>query len=139
MFDVIIVALDGSSHSLKALDCARELAEKHGSKLILLNAFHETSELRGAEGFNEKVGKRRRKGEEIIKAARERLGDVDTDVEENLIEGPADEAIISVAESRKADLVVMGTRGLGSLKGLLVGSVSKTVTRDAPCSVMVVR
>jgi nucleotide-binding universal stress UspA family protein len=139
MFGLIIVALDWSTHSLKALDYASQLAEKHDSKLILLHAFRSTSDLRGSEGFNQMVGKRRQKGEEIIKAACKRLGQAAHDVEENLLEGPAAEAIVSVVEARNADLVVMGTRGMGSLKGLLFGSVSTKVTHYSPCSVLVVR
>jgi nucleotide-binding universal stress UspA family protein len=139
MFKLIVVALDGSVHSLKAVDYARELAEKHDSKLILLHAFHSTSDLRGSEGFNQMVGKRKQMGEEIIKDACKRLGQVSFEVEEDLIEGPATEAIVSVVEARNADLVVMGTRGMGALKGLLFGSVSTKVTHYAPCSVLVVR
>ena len=139
MFKLIVVALDGSAHSLKAVDYARELAEKHDSKLILLHAFHSTSDLRGSEGFNQMVGKRKQMGEEIIKDACKRLGQVSFEVEEDLIEGPATEAIVSVVEARNADLVVMGTRGMGALKGLLFGSVSTKVTHYAPCSVLVVR
>jgi nucleotide-binding universal stress UspA family protein len=139
MFELIIVALDGSAHSLKALDYARQLAEKHGSKLILLHAFQATSDLRGSEGFNQMVGKRKGKGEEILKEAFKRLGRTTFEVEEDLLEGPAAEAIIAVAETRNANLVVMGTRGMGSLKGLLVGSVSTKVTHHASCSVLVVR
>ena len=139
MFATIIVALDGSEHSLKAIEYARELSEKHGAKLILVHAFQPTSDLRGSEGFNQMLGKRMQKGETIIKAAVDRLGPVTSEVEENLLEGPAAEAIISVAESRKADLVVMGTRGMGSLKGMLFGSVSTKVSHHAPCSVLVVR
>jgi nucleotide-binding universal stress UspA family protein len=67
------------------------------------------------------VGRRKEKGEEIIKDACNRLGQVPFEVEEDLLEGPAAEAIVSVVESRDADLVVMGTRGMGSLKGLLFG------------------
>jgi nucleotide-binding universal stress UspA family protein len=139
MFELIVVALDGSEHSLKALDYARELAEKHDSKLILLHAFHSTSDLRGSEGFNQMVGRRKQKGKAIIKDACRRLGQISFEVEEDLLEGPATEAILSVVEARNADLVVMGTRGMGSLKGLLFGSVSSKVTHYAPCSVLVVR
>ena len=139
MFELIVVALDGSKLSLKALDYSRQLVEKHDSKLILLHAFHSTSDLRGTEGFNQMVGKRKQKGEEIIKDACKRLGQTSFEVEENLLEGTAAEAIVFVAEARNADLVVMGTRGMGSLKGLLFGSVSTKVTHHSPCSVLVVR
>jgi nucleotide-binding universal stress UspA family protein len=46
---------------------------------------------------------------------------------------------MSVAEVRKADLIVLGTRGMSSLKGVIFGSVSNKVMHYAPCSVMVVR
>ena len=56
---------------------------------------------------------------------------------EELHEGPEAESILKVAESRKADLIVMGTRGLGMLKSYLVGSVSRKVIHHASCPVMV--
>jgi len=139
MFKLIIVALDGSTYSLKALDYACQLAEKYDSKLLLLHAFQRTSDLRGSEGFNQLVGERKEMGEEILKDALKRLGQTAFEMEEDLLEGPAADAIISVVESRNADLVVMGTRGMGSLKGLIFGSVSTKVTHYASCSVLVVR
>jgi nucleotide-binding universal stress UspA family protein len=60
-------------------------------------------------------------------------------VEEDLLEGPAAEAILSAAAIRNADLIVMGSRGMGSLKGMVFGSVSTKVSHYAPCPVMVVR
>jgi len=139
MINLIIAALDGSEHSLKALDYACELADKHELKLILLHAYHPTSELRGTDGFYQLVAKRKKAGGEIIKNARQRLKQVTFEVEEELLEGPAGDAIISVAKSHNADLVVMGTRGMGAFKGLLFGSISTKVTHYAPCSVLVVR
>lgn len=139
MFDVIIVALDGSEHSLKGLDYAYDLAQKYGSKLILLHAYRSTSDLRGTEEFNQMVAKRKNAGEKIIKAARKRLEDTAVEVEDDLLEGPAANAIIRVAETRQADLVVMGSRGMGSLAGLIFGSVSTKVTQYAPCPVLVIR
>jgi nucleotide-binding universal stress UspA family protein len=105
----------------------------------LLHAFHSTSDLRGSESFNQLVGLRKQKGEKIIQAALQQLGEVAVDVEEDLLEGPAADAIVSVAKARHADLIVMGTRGKGSFKGLLFGSVSTKVSHFAPCSVLVVR
>lgn len=139
MFNLIIVALDGSALSLKALDYARELAEKHRSGLILLHAYQATSDLRGSEGFDHLVAKRIQAGEEIIQDARLRLEPTDIEFEIDLLEGPAADAIVAAAEARRADLVVMGTRGMGSFKGLLFGSVSTRVTHYAPCPVLVVR
>ena len=140
MIHKIIVGLDGSEHSLKALDYARALAEKFGAKLILLHAYHPTSDLRGSEGYDQMVARRKRAGEKVIKKAIEsHLAGAPFEMEEDLLEGPAAEAIVWAADVRDADLVVMGTRGMGSFKGLLFGSVSTKVTHYAPCPVMVVR
>ncbi|MCK7482230.1 MAG: universal stress protein [Candidatus Moduliflexus flocculans] len=60
-------------------------------------------------------------------------------MDEDLLEGPAAEAILSAAAIRNSDLIVMGSRGMGALKGMVLGSVSTKVFHYAPCPVMVVR
>ncbi|ASY65768.1 Universal stress protein UspA-related nucleotide-binding protein (plasmid) [Sinorhizobium sojae CCBAU 05684] len=63
------------------------------------------------------------------------VGTVDTRVEP----GDYAETILAVADEIGADLIVIGSRGLGGLRGLLIGSVSQKVVQHAPCSVVVVR
>ena len=139
MFKLIVIALDGSSQSIKALTYAIGLAESCGAKLIIVHSYSHTSDLRGKEYYEKLVAQRKSAGQKILDDARARFKYTEMAVEENLLEGPPDEAILSVAKTRGADLIVMGTRGMGSLEGLLLGSVSTSVTRDAPCTVMVVR
>jgi nucleotide-binding universal stress UspA family protein len=55
-----------------------------------------------------------------------------------LLEGPVAEAIMNVAETRDADLIVLGARGMSSLEGLLLGSVSQKVIHHTTCPVLVV-
>jgi nucleotide-binding universal stress UspA family protein len=59
-------------------------------------------------------------------------------VEVDLLEGPAAEAILSAAAIRNCDLIVMGSRGMGSLYELAFGSVSTKVSHYALCQVAVV-
>jgi nucleotide-binding universal stress UspA family protein len=139
MYASIIVALDGSEQSVLALEHARAVAERFRSKLILVHAFPHTSDLRDSMEYNNLVALRIKKGEEIIETARKQLGRTSIEVNEELLEGPASEAILSVAATRNADLIVMGSRGMGSLKGMVFGSVSTKVSHYAPCPVMVVR
>jgi len=139
MYASIIVALDGSEQSLLAIEHARAIAECFRSKLVLVHAFPHTSDLRDSIEYNNLVALRIKKGEEIIEAAREQLGRTSIEVDEDLLEGPAAEAILSAAATRKSDLIVMGSRGMGSLKGMVFGSVSTKVAHYAPCPVMVVR
>jgi len=139
MYASIIVALDGSEESLLALEHARAIAECFRSKLILVHAFPHTSDLRDSLEYNNLVALRIKKGEEIIETARKLLGQTSIEVDEELLEGPAAEAILSAATTRNADLIVMGSRGMGSLKGIVFGSVSTKISHYAPCPVMVVR
>jgi nucleotide-binding universal stress UspA family protein len=139
MYASIMVAVDGSEQSMLALDHARAIAECFRSKLILVHAFPHTSDLRDSIEYNNLVALRIKKGEEIIETARKLLGQTSIEVDEELLEGPAAEAILSAAATRNADLIVMGSRGMGSLKGIVFGSVSTKISHYAPCPVMVVR
>lgn len=60
-------------------------------------------------------------------------------IETRLLDGEPAKAIVEAAREEKADLIAMGTRGLGQLKRLFVGSVSYKVSHSAPCTTMVVR
>ena len=139
MFKRIIVAIDGSEHSYQTLAYAQNLAECFGATLWLVHAFPRTSDLLGYEPYASLVARRESAGQAILDEARRRLGEVNFEVHEELMEEPAAEAILSVAETRQADLIVMGTRGLSSLQGLLLGSVSNKVMHHASCPVMLVR
>jgi nucleotide-binding universal stress UspA family protein len=139
MYALILVALDGSDQSMFALNHARAIAECFGSKLILVHAFPHTSDLRDSIEYNNLVALRIKRGEEIIETARKQLGRTSIKVDEDLLEGPPSEAILSVAATRKCDLIVMGSRGMGSIKGMVFGSVSTQVCHCATCPVMVVR
>jgi nucleotide-binding universal stress UspA family protein len=139
MYATIIVALDGSEQSLLALEHARAIAECFRSKLILVHAFLHTSDLRDSIEYNNLLALRIKGGEAILEQARKLLGRISIEVEEDLLEGPAAEAILSAAATRNADLIVMGSRGVGSLQGMVFGSVSTKVSHYAPCPVMVVR
>ena len=139
MFKEIIVAIDGSDHSHKAMDYAKGLAKQYGATLRLVHAFPHTSDLLGYDNYEQLVARRENVGQTILDQAREKLGEASFPIKEELLEEPAAEAILAVAKTRHADLIVMGTRGRSSLEGLLLGSVSQKVIHHAACPVMVVR
>lgn len=139
MFKQVVVAIDGSEHSRRALEYAKDVAEYEGASLWLVHAFPHTSDLRGHESYDRLISERKRAGQVVLDKAREILADTILEVHEELLEGPAAEGILKVAESRNADLIVMGTRGLGTLRGLLLGSVSSKVLQHAHCPVMLTR
>jgi nucleotide-binding universal stress UspA family protein len=137
MFQNIVLAYDGSEYSDKALKCAQSIAERFEAALWLVHIFPHTSDLYGYEDFEKLFAKRKSAGQAVLDRARQKLGITTFIVNEELHEGPEAESILKVADSCKADLIVMGTRGLGVLRGYLVGSVSRKVIHHAHCPVMV--
>ena len=139
MFKKIVCAMDGSERSMQALKQANNLANQYGSKLIVVHAYPHTSDLHDFEGYHKLLATRKSVGEKVLALARQMIGKAEFEMEEELLEGPAADAILTVANTRSADLIVMGTRGMGAIKGVLFGSVATKVSHHANCSVLVVR
>jgi nucleotide-binding universal stress UspA family protein len=139
MFERIVVPVDGSEHSQRALTYAKALAGRFESTLWLVHAFPQTSDLLGYEEYEKLVARRQSAGQAVLDKARTQLADISLDVREELLEEPAAEAILDVAEARQADLIIMGTRGLGTLQGMLLGSVSHKIMHHASCPVLLIR
>ena len=85
------------------------------------------------------IDARKTDAEEILNLAVKEVGDLPCEIRTEIIEGDAAEAVIDVAITRKSDVIVMGSRGLGRLAGLLLGSTSQKVVAHAPCPVLIVR
>jgi nucleotide-binding universal stress UspA family protein len=138
MFKNILLAFDGSDYSRKALTYATNLSEQYGATLWLIHVFTHTSDLLGYEDYEKLFAKRKSAGQIIVDEALQKLNKSTLKVRTELLEGPEAESILQAAQSSQADLIVMGTRGLGAVKGLLLGSVSRKVIHFSTCPVMVV-
>ncbi len=134
----IILALDGSEYSNRALQYGNTFAERFEATLWLVHVFSHTSDLLGYEDYEKLYSKRKASGQTLLGEAFQELSNTRLDVREKLEEGPEAESILNIAKNCQADLIVMGTRGHGTLKGLLVGSVSRKVIHYSSCPVMVV-
>ena len=139
MFNTIILGVDGSEAGWRALKYARNVAEKYDAKLIIVHAYPRTSDLHDCDGYDNLLFERKSRGQKIIETGRKLIGASSITVEEDLLEGPAAEAILSVVQVRHADLVVIGSRGMGAIKGMIFGSVATKVSHHADCPVMIVR
>ncbi len=138
MFNNIVLAFDGSEYSHKALLRAKAIAERFDATVWLVHVFRNPSDLLGYTDFEKIYAKRKSAAQAVMDDARQKLGRTTFTVQEKLQEGNETDSILKVAENCTADLIVMGSRGLGAVKGLLVGSVSRKVIHYAECPVMVV-
>ena len=139
MFKNILVAVDGSDHGLKAAKTGGEIARAMHSDIWLVTAFDPVPEYIGEPYLQKAISKRMAKKEKIIEEAEGEIGSIPGELKTESLEGSPAEAILSVTDARSIDLIVMGTRGLGRLKGALQGSQSQKVVSHAPCPVLLVR
>lgn len=139
MFEKILVAVDGSAQSIKAASTAGDLARSMEADLIVVTTYEPIHSYKGQPYIQKEISERMEWAEKAQKEALKSIGNIPGELEQEILEGPAAEAILKVVDARGIDLVVMGTRGLGGLKGTLLGSQSQKVIRHAPCAVMVVK
>ena len=136
----IVVGVDGSGHSRKALERAAAEAAAHGAPLTVL-AVHQA--VRDVYGYPSHYKEDAAQTEKVREAAQAETDEVvaalDTkpaSVTVTSVHGlPVDEL---VKASQGADMVVLGRRGMGGFARQLIGSVSSQVTQHAECPVLIV-
>ena len=147
MVEKILAAIDGSEESWKALDMACDLARLYGARL---QALHVVPEAKLPEELHRYAEAEHVGGSdtylyyEIVvegllreakaRAARKGLADLDC----SSVRGRPVDVIVAAARDGGTDMVVMGRRGTGKIKGLLMGSVSQAVSHLAPCTCVTV-
>ena len=140
MFENVLLAVDGSKHALHAAKVAGDLSRSMDAKLLrIVVAFAPIPFYLGEPNMQTVIDARLAEAEEILQAAIRVVGKIPGEIHTELIEGSPAESILNVAETRQSDLIVMGSRGLGTLAGLLIGSTSRTVVDHAHCPVLIVR
>jgi nucleotide-binding universal stress UspA family protein len=136
----ILVGVDGSPQSTEACHLAIELARGYNATLTALHVavpIPPSRSLSPADYIRAEDAARTR-GADLLKAVGTLTGGLVPFAAELEFGDPAT-AICRRAQELDADLIVVGSRGLGTLSRLLLGSVSSAVAQRAPCSVLVVR
>lgn len=136
MFKTIVLALDGSDGAKRAIPPAVELAKRDDAKIVIA---HVEEDIAGKGGGPIRYDEEAVQDE--IKAEAERLSEEGIDASVRMksvfLGGPAP-AIMEIADSEDADLIVVGTRGLSMLAGLALGGVAQRLLHLAHQPVLVV-
>ena len=139
MFNRILIAYDGSEHSQRAAKLARDLACREDQAEIWLVCVMEAIPRHlGQPYLQDLINAQTDAGNKFLKNARKIIGS-DIPVYDELLFGSPAESILNVAKSNDCDLIVMGTRGLSVLQGLLLGSQVHRVIIHAKCPVLAVK
>lgn len=145
MVKKILAPVDGSGHSKKALELACDLASKYDAKLHILHvslspSAKHTLVLGGAtitvDASSEEIEEAGRKVMDSAKQVAVEHGCKNPETE--IQGGPAAQRILESAKENSVDMIVMGSRGLSDIAGLLVGSVSHKVSHVSECTVVTV-
>ncbi len=139
MFKRILLATDGSPDAQQALAYASDLALRDGARVIVVHAFDPVPAYLGDTAKERLLARHIAAGEEVATESAATLQDAGVDVIVEILEGPPADAILKVAEVRGCDLIVMGSRGHGTLASLLLGSVSHRVLAHARIPVMIIK
>jgi len=155
LFEKILVPLDGSEHSLKALTIAIEIAKKFGGKISLIHIYSvavspvmvpEPSTLTPPmvptmtpEEISKAVESTRKASMSILSEGEQKVKAERVQVETILREGHVVQEIIKTAKEDKFDLIVIGARGISKIRELLLGSVTDGVIHHASCPVLVIK
>jgi len=141
----IVVGIDGSEHGRRAARWARDLARPIGAQVHLVHAFR-PPEMLYAYGMigepalpsDEVAHEARLAAERLVAEVQEELGatEPDLDVTATIEQDDPASALLRAAED--ADLIVVGTRGFGSFRGLVLGSVGQKLVAHAEVPVTVV-
>jgi nucleotide-binding universal stress UspA family protein len=147
----IVCAVDGSEHSQWGVQALESLAGREPEQVTLLHVVDKPA-LQAAQNKNPVVAKRalaamEKAGTMILRdaarSARLALGQAATGPHTTfhtvLAHGTLPQTIAKTARRLKADLILMGSRGLSDIRGFLLGSVSRQVASAAPCSLLVVK
>lgn len=135
----LIVGVDDTEGSAAAIDEAVRLAVDLDATVTFVHVGKPPSALLGEPYYKRALSADLGPGRRALAAAVEaaQLAGVEADAE--LLEGdPADE-LVSLADNRDADLIVVGSRGYGALAGALLGSVSRSVVQHASRPVVVAK
>jgi len=138
---IIVVGVDGSAGSRRALTWAAAEAASHGSDLVVVNVWeHTLLPPAGSVSVSERFvpDPSQATAEELVRVIKDELGEQPAVLVQPRVK-QGSPAKVLIEESANADLLVVGTRGHGGFAGLVLGSVSQHVAAYAQCPVTVVR
>ena len=145
MFTRIVVGTDGSETAAGAVRQATELAKLTGAQLSIVSAYQPVSgrrvrdeQAQAPADVQHEIGPREDVNL-VLEAAAAAVRKEGVEVTIHPVEADPADAILNTAEEIKADLIVVGNKGMTGARRYLLGSVPNNVSHHAPCSVMIVR
>lgn len=141
MFSKVLVPIDGSDNSFRALDAALLLSEKLGAKVTAIHVMEDIPVLhiQSEKLLRQLLDSYKKESQKILLKCSEISARRGLSIDTKLLQGNAGSIILDFCEKEKYDTIVMGSRGMGKFKELVLGSVSNKVIHHSSCPVMIIR
>lgn len=133
--------VDGSENSHKALEAALFLSEKLDANVTAIHVMEEVPVLHieSEKLLRELLDAYKKENQLILSKCSEIAREKGLNIDTRLLEGNPGPTILAFCEKEKYDIIVMGSRGMGNFKELVLGSVSSKVLHHSTCPVMIIR
>lgn len=135
----ILVGFDGSESSKKAFAEAIDLAKKLHASLTVLTVINLPDFSPTLDEVNEEIEEAEKHYQPLLGDLRETGAKNGVLVNVTMVKGHPSESLIKYAQEQKMDLIIIGTRGAGGFKKLLIGSVAQKVVSYSSVPVLVIK
>lgn len=137
----ILVPVDGSENSFRAFERALELAKGNGAQVtaVLVIEAPPTVYVESQKLLDQLLENFRRESAKVLDKYEEVAESQGLEVDTAVMEGDPASNILGYAEKGSFDMIVMGSRGLGKFRGMVLGSTSRKVLQNAKCPVLIVK
>ncbi|MCW1970081.1 MAG: universal stress protein [Anaerolineae bacterium] len=140
MINLILLATDGSAAAEHATRYAASLATKYNARVVVLHAFHALPEHLGEPNYSQAMYRTLDQASAVTDKAVAALQAAGiTQLESEYVEGSPVDVILNAVNVRRPDVLVLGSRGLGTWKGAILGSVSSAIVQRCECPVLVIK
>ena len=140
MFANILVPVDGSDNSYRALDSALLLSEKLGSNITVVHVMEQVpiTHIESEKLLSELLEAYKKENQDILSKCSEIATQKGLTIK-TLLQGNPASVILDYSKKEKFELVILGSRGMGKFKELILGSVSSKIVHHSPCAVLLIR
>lgn len=135
----ILTPVDGSDHSMTAASYSADFATAVGAKITLLHCHRRFPVILAEPHFQNAIDDIMKDSEALVQPFVDMLDKRGVEFETRILEGSPGRVIPEVAQIEEMDMIIMGSRGVSDLEGLILGSVTHKVLHSTECPVLVLK
>jgi nucleotide-binding universal stress UspA family protein len=141
LFSKILVPVDGSDISYRALDSALFLSERLGSKITAIHVIEKmpTVYIQSQKILDEILETYKNESQKILDECSSIATKKGIAINTTLLEGNPASTILEFSQMEKYEVIIIGSRGMGHFKELILGSVSSKILHHSLCPVLLIR